>query len=91
MKFRIPWYEGTVPSKVRRYEGNIYEGINIMINIGNMMSIRIMKVITRAPLTKHGVVHRNHRKSTPQTRQRRARSRREARHDLGLMLKMDTE
>ena len=46
---------------------------------------------TRTPQTKHGVVHRNHRKSTPQTRQRRARSRREARHDLGLMLKMDTE
>ena len=29
----VPLYEGTVPSKVRRYEGNIYEGINIMINI----------------------------------------------------------
>ena len=40
---------------------------------------------------KHGVVHRNHRKSTQQTRRRRARSRREARHDLGLMLKMGIE
>ena len=38
---------------------------------------------TRTPQTKHGVVHRNHRKSTPQTRQRRARSRREARHESG--------
>ncbi|ACO68786.1 hypothetical protein MICPUN_104710 [Micromonas commoda] len=39
---------------------------------------------TRAPQTKHGVVHRNHRKSTPQTRRRRARVRRETGHDLGL-------
>ena len=40
---------------------------------------------TRAPQTKHGVVHRNHRKSTQQTRRRRARGRRETRHDLGLI------
>ena len=40
---------------------------------------------TRAPQTKHGVVHRNHRKSTPQTRRRRrARVRRETGRDLGL-------
>mmetsp|Transcript_10124 Transcript_10124/g.41761 ORF Transcript_10124/g.41761 Transcript_10124/m.41761 type:complete len:296 (-) Transcript_10124:76-963(-) len=46
---------------------------------------------TRAPQTEHGVVHRNHCKSTQQTRRRRARGRRETRHDLRLMLTMGSE
>ena len=46
---------------------------------------------TRAPRTEHGVVHRNYRKGTQQTRRRRARGRRETRHDLGLKPEMGTE